>query len=619
MNLFQILHDSTFPPPTLKELSLKRKVILGKVLEGFFPFLCALFRENWQIPVLVLFSQNDSLEKAYSVLKSLNLPVFRFPALEPYLGEKVASDRTLRAERIFTLWNLRWVKNPVVLTTVKALLQATPPPQFLESFQVFIKRGRKYSWSALLNFLIQTGYQRTVRVGQLGEFSVRGGIIDVFSPSLELPLRLEFSDEELESVRIFDPENQASLEEREEATLLPWRLFEVSEEGLRFLETSFQEQLQALKRAGRKSESRFLEENFNRDFSSLKNGQYFLEEDFYFPYFSQNSYLGEYLSGPKVTISEEIGRIEHSFQEFVKSSEKIYREAVQRGEQVPLKEPFPRWSEFQVKLEENPVIYCTPFNAPLELPLEASPSLPQYSDLSLKLKSWLSQKAVIVFAGKGAKRYRESLESEDIPLIEINSLHQDLPSQGVFIWDLPLVSGFMHSQLKYVFLSDFELFSWKGKSYVEKKYRQAKPVSSLEEIQEGDYVVHQTYGIGIYQGLETLTIDGKSRDYLKIAYAGEDRLFIPVDQIYLIQKYLGDSVKLPPLTKLNTTEWTRIKKRVQESVEKIAQELLQVYAIREVEFPEPYPPFEPWETELAQSFPYEETPDQKQAIQDALS
>ena len=618
MNLFQILKDNTLSSSVLKELSLKRKVTLGKVLDGFFPFLCVLLQENLQTPVIALFSQNDSLERVYSLLKGLNLPVFRFPALESYLGEKVASDPTWRAERISTLWNLSQVKNPIVLTTVKAFLQSTPSPHFLRSFQLFLKKGNKYTWSSLLDFLAKAGYQRVSKVEQLGEFSVRGGIIDVFSPSLELPYRLEFLDEQLESIRIFDPESQASLEERKEATILPWRLFPINQDDLHLLEVSFQRQLQALKKTGKISESHFLEENFYRDFQYLKNGQFFPEEDFYFSFFSRSSYLWEHFWGERVVISEEEGRIEHSFEEFVKSSEKIHREAVQRGEQVPLREPFPEWAEFKNKLEENRVVYCTPFNAPLELPLEAPPSLPQYPDLSSKLKFWLSQKTVVVFAGKGAKRYCESLESEGLSLTEINSLWHELPDQSVFIWDLPLSSGFTHSQSKYVFLSDFELFGWKGKAYIEKKYRQAKPVSSYEEIQEGDYVVHQAYGVGIYQGLETLTIDGVSRDYLKIAYAGEDRLFIPVDQIYLIQKYVGDSVKIPPLTRLNTTDWAKIKKRVQESVERLAQELLQVYAIREVNYPEPYPPLEPWETELAQSFPFEETPGQKQAIQDTL-
>jgi len=620
LNLFQALSAISSIFSTLKGLPQKGQIILGRVLEGFFPFLLALIRENLQTPTLVLFSQSESLEKTYLVLKEFDLPVFRFPALEAYLGEKVPYDRAVRAERIATLWNLGQVENPIVLSTVKAILQCTPPPHFLEDFSLPLKKGLKYSWDSIVGFLFQAGYQRVPRVEQLGEFSIRGGIMDLFGPASELPIRLEFFGDQLESIRVFDPSSQISIEEREEMALLPWRLFQIQEEKLDHLEQAFQDHLKTLKKEKKLSEVRFLEENVLRELQFLRNGLHFLEEDYYFPFFSQSSFLWQYFPGNVTVVSEEEARVAFAFQEFMKTSEKIYKEAIQRGEQLPLnKEGFLKWSQFKKELERNRVIYCTPFSAPLEFPIETPPPLPQLTDLSMQLKSWLSSGTRVLFAGKGARRYREPLENEGISLKEINSLREELPRDKVFIWDLPLPSGFMHSNSSLVVLSDFELFGWRKKAYVERKYRQARPVSSFEELQVGDYVVHQTYGIGSYQGLETLTIDDVSRDYIKIAYAGEDKLFIPSDQIYLIQKYLGDSVKLPPLTRLNTTEWTRTKKRVQESVERVAQELLQIYAVKEINFPEPFLAYEPWETELAQSFPYEETPDQKQTIIDVLS
>jgi transcription-repair coupling factor (superfamily II helicase) len=592
---------------------------LGKVLQGYFPFLLGILREEFKSPVLALYSQEDDLEKGFLLLKALGFPVFKFPGFQGYLGEKSPLDPAIRGERISTLRAIKSEKNPVVLSKVKSILQLTPPPEYLEKFSLKLKKGSQYPWEELLGYLNQIGLQRVPRVEQLGEYSVRGGIIDVFTPSNDLPLRFEFLGDELNSIRIFDPETQVSREEIEETVLLPWRLFEVKEERLIDLEEAFKIQIEKLKRDRKFSEARFLSQTFMRDLEYLKKGISFLEEDYYLPFFARNSFLWEHLPSDFILICEEKSRISHAFEEFLNSSRRIYQEALDRGEQVPYHSGiFFKWEEFQEELESRRAVFCTPFSSRVELPLEAPPPLPQFADLSLQLRSWLNSGKTVLFAGKGARRYRGLLEGEGISFQEVSSFREEVSSESPIIWDFPLPSGFVNSASGLVVLSDFELFGWKKRTFAESKYKQAKAVSSAEQLQVGDYVVHQTYGIGIYQGLQTLNIDGVSRDYFKIAYAGEDKLYIPSDQVFLIQKYLGDSVKLPPLTRLNTTEWARTKKKVKESVEKVAQELLQIYAKKETSFPEPFFPLEPWETDLSQSFPYEETPDQAQTIADVL-
>lgn len=621
MNLLDLL-ISSFPLTSLAEkLKREEEVLLGKTTEGFLPLLILLLREIFSAPVIALFSQADSLEKALLALSEMGVPAFKFPALDSYYGEKVSCERTTRAERISALWNIRKGDKPVVLTTIKALLQNTPSPEFMGSHYLILKAGADYSWDSFLSFLPRAGYTRVPKVEQLGEYSVRGGIIDIFSPNFEFPLRLEFFSDRLESVRSFDPTTQVSLEEKGDCLILPWRIFQVSESALTELRAFFKSKVEALIAQGKRSEVSFLEQNVARDLQFLNEGLSFLEEDYYFPFFARRSFLWEHLREKAIIVAEEEGKLESIFQDYERASKRIYEEAVERGEQLPYSgDPFSLdWKAFRQKFSQMPTIFHTPFSTPLELPLDPVPLLPQFADLVTQVKSWLKSGTKVFFMGKGVRRYRDSLELEGLKPKEVHSFREELGSDGLFSWEAQLSSGFLLSPANMAFVSDFELFGWRKKVYVEKKYRQVRPVSSWEELQIGDYVVHQTYGIGIYQGLKTLTIDEASRDYIQIAYAGEDRLFIPSDQIYLIQKYLGDSVRLPSLTRLNTTEWAKTKKRVEESVEKVARELLQIYAQREISSAEPFSPYEPWETELAQSFPYEETPDQRQTIVDVLN
>jgi transcription-repair coupling factor (superfamily II helicase) len=646
------LHESFQPqelpfPVTLTELLLSdpglntalqylqtgNPIRIGQVGEGLRPILVLALRQALQRPLLLVLAQAEAMERMAALFGEWNAPHQTFPALEPYFGEKAPADSIALASRLSAVWSLRQKPAPLVLTTMKALLQPCPSPTFFQQHCLALQSGQILYREELLDFLNQSGYSRTPRVEALGEYSVRGAIVDFFTPSSSIPMRLEFEGDRLDSIRTFDPTSQISETSHSQALILPWRAFQIHAEGLSVLQAAVDKQKKKLREGQHTSEARFLEETVGSDLQLLQKGVHFLGEEFYHPFFAPVASLLQHMPSDTLILGEEEGKLQPAFEENRRSSETAYRIALERGEIPPYGTVswqvggpdscevafLPNWETLEAGMRTFDRMSLSPFGADIDLPTETLPSFQgQLSDFLPILKGWLKELRRVILAGRGLARYQDLFKSQGIPLAEYQP---DAPLQpGVAtLWKSPLSPGFNLPTLGVTLVSELELFGWRRRPKTERKYRQAKSLSSWEELKPGDLVVHETYGIGRYQGLATLNIDGMARDYIQICYAEEDKLYVPSEQIYLVAKYLGDHARFPSLTRLHSTDWSRTKRRVRRAVEEVAKQLLEMYAARELAKPEPFPGAEPWEEDLAMTFPYEETPDQDQAIQDVLS
>ncbi len=630
MTLLQLISQDPSVSRLLKEIESRRlHLTVGGVGEGFVPLLTALLFKKFSRPLLLLFAGEERMNQTLQLLEGMRFSPLRFPPNESFFGEKSASSADLRAERIRTLSALDGKDPPLILATIKSLLQPCSLPQFLHDHSLLLRRGETVDQERVLSFLRTAGFSRTHRVEQLGEFAVRGGIIDVFPPNLHSPLRLELMEDVLESLRSFDPQSQISAGECEEAVLFPWRLFFLPEARIGAIRENLKSTVEALRRKGKNSEARLLSEEVGTDLAFLGQGTWFLEEDYYLPFFSPAATLLNYLPKESLVLLEE-GKWQESYQVVRHSSEGAYAASVERGEVLPYSNV--EWLGPELKsqhfsllpdegsllswLESFSLLSVTPFSSSFQLEMETIPSFQgQIGEFKGYVHSWANAGGTVILTGRALDRQKEILKEEKI--VAIDNLDFPLEKGRAYLWAVPLSPGFsLKSSL--LFLSDWELFGWRRRMKPIRAYRQSRTIGTWEELRSGDYVVHENYGIGKYDGLVNLTIDNSSRDYVQISYAEEDKLYLPTEQIYLLQKYLGDEAKPPHLTWLHSQEWSQVKKRAKRSAELVAKELLNLYARREMMKLESFPKVPLWEENLALSFPYDETPDQDRAINEVI-
>jgi transcription-repair coupling factor (superfamily II helicase) len=604
---------------------------IGRLNEGAQELLIALI-ENLQKPVLWFFSKVELLDRAFRFLDESGFSPIRLPQMEPHFGEKAAVDRTTHAERTLAFWKISQIEKPLVLCSLRALLQCGPSPNILLEKNIKLESGARLDRDQVVKFVMQAGYTRSARVEQLGDYSLRGGILDIFSPAQTQPIRMEFDEDRILSLRSFHPTTQISEKSLEESLILPWRWYEQNDRKLADLRKLFDKQKSQLLEQGKRSEAHFLNETVGPDLESLAQGAPFLGEEYYQPFFDRIGTVLSYLPAHTLIVREETSRLHHAFSDLARAIESSYRNSVQQGEllaypatewmigsEVKTANLLPEWHGLERSLRSFQTVTMTPFEAPLNFSATTLPSYQgQLTDFIVSWKSRLKNGATLILAGHAIARYERQFLQNGISLEHFPGLEGTLQPGSTYLWPVPLSSGFDLPVAELAIVTEFELFGWHRRRTSDARYRKGRPLSSWAELKEGDYVVHQAYGIGCYLGLVTLTLDEISRDYIQIAYAGEDKLYVPSDQIYLVQKYLGDSIRLPSLSKLHSSDWSRTKQGARRAAEEVANELLQIYAQRETQKPESYRETEPWEEDLAMSFAYEETPDQEAAIQDVL-
>ena len=614
-----------------KQILIGESCDIGRMNEGAQELLTALLH-NLQKPVLWIFSKLELLDRAYNFLTEAGLSPIRMPHMEPHFGEKAAVDRTTHADRTLAFWKISQSEKPLVLSSLRALLQCGPSPDILSERHMKLESGARLDRDEVVQFVIRAGYTRSARVEQLGDYSLRGGILDIFSPAYAQPIRMEFDEDRMLSLRSFHPTTQVSEESLEGSLVLPWRWYEQDSQKLLDLRKLFDKQKRQFLEQGKRSEAHFLDETVGPDLESLAQGAPFLGEEYYQPFFDRIWTVLSYLPTHTLIVREETSRLHHAFSDLAHSIESGYRTSIQQGEllafpvtewmigsEVKTSNLLPEWHTLEKSFQSFQTVAMTPFEATLNLSAATLPSYQgQLTDFITSWKSRLKNGTTLIMAGHAIARYERQFSENGISLENFPGLEGELQPGTTYLWPVPLASGFDLPVAELAIVTEFELFGWHRRKYSDARYRKGRPLSSWEELREGDYVVHQAYGIGRYLGLVTLTLDETSRDYIQIAYAGEDRLYVPSDQIYLVQKYLGDSIRLPSLSKLHSSDWSRTKQGARRAAEEVAQELLQIYAQREVLKPESYQETEPWEEDLAMSFAYEETPDQETAIQDVL-
>ncbi len=586
------------------------------VLDAAKPYLIAALYHTRRLPILVITAQPENSKKLYEQLSTWcgsNNRVKLFPEPDAFPYQRIASDTSNELERIQVLSSLvdrEQPKPPLVVTSAPALMQRTTPYSDFVSTCHTIKSGMDIEPFQLLRQWEAMGYQTESLVEVPGTISHRGGIIDIYPPTSELPARLEFFGNTIDNIRLFDPISQRSQTEVLSITIGP------ATELLTPLLHNQEELEPVLNTLNLDGLNTKVSQQFKQELAMLLNKQRPGNTQFYAPLFNQDSILSYLPPETWVILDEPVG-IKAGIETLDAQADELRTELVERGE---LPHNFPRpyftWKALEPMMKPQQCLMLTAFGTterPHRLTFAPAPSYAgQLPVFIKKIKQMLEQKHRLIVISHQASRLSELLDEEDIiapPLTEVKQA--PLPGSLTLVQGL-LGEGWIMNNDTYL-LTDAEIFGFIKQPRLIK--RRPVPYHKLAiDIAPGTYVVHVEHGIARFAGVTTMSTDSSEKEYLVLQYAAGDKLYVPTDQIDRVNRYIGASEQPPVLSRLGTQEWTRSKQRVKESVESVAQELLALYAAREVVPGFAFSRDTIWEQELEASFPYVETPDQLDVV-----
>jgi len=531
-----------------------------------------------------------------------------FPTKEYVFYDVDVSTRQSESKRLRTLCRLAQV--PAAVTSIQALMQYTLPKERFDRYSRTISVGETVAMELLLADLAEMGYKRVTTVEGMGQFSVRGSICDVFSPASPQPVRIEFFDDEVDSVRSFDPLTQLSVEKTDTAVICPVRELLITAQEAEDVAAELKKQKN---------------ENLGADIEKLQTGRYFASLDKYMPFFYQTlPSLTDYLDDDWMVFFDEPKLAFEKSKTFGEDMGEMISSLLTKGVFPKTKRGYLNdYTALAAAFCDHPLVtlsgltYQAPEISPKRTVSITAKTLHSYRGqitlLYEDLEYWKGAGyRVMVLLSSEARMEHLASDLADLG-IDAAMSEDTIPEPGqILLAKGGVARGFEYPAAKIAVVSDGEMFA----KHKRKKKRAAgrDAIRSFEELSVGDYVVHDTHGIGQYVGIEQLVVDKVTRDYIKIRYQSGDNLYVPTGSLDLIHKYVGAEAGHVRLSKMGGADWQRTTGKVKQSVEALAEDLIALYAERSRIRGHVFPPDTPWQKEFEDTFPYEETPDQIKCI-----
>ncbi|MCD8865224.1 transcription-repair coupling factor [Staphylococcus arlettae] len=552
--------------------------------------------------------------------------IYKYPMQDIMTEEFSTQSPQFMSERVRTLTALAQNQRGLFIVPLNGLKKWLTPVDMWKAHQLTLQVGDDIDVDAFLTKLVNMGYRRESVVSNLGEFSLRGGIIDVY-PLIGEPVRIELFDTEVDSIRDFDVETQRSNENIEQIHITTASDYIITDEVLQHTK----EQLQKAYEETRPKIDKAVRNDLKETYESFK-----LFEETHFDHqvlrrlvafmYEQPATLVDYFQDDAIIAVDEYNRIKETEQTLTTETDEFSQNLIESGKGF-IGQTFISYDNFESHLNAFNVAYFTLFTATMPVKLNhiikfsckpVQQYYGQYDIMRSEFQRFIQNDyTIVILAETEVKKERiQSMLSEmHIPTF-IDGHSNDIEGGCAVITEGSLSEGFELPYMQLVVVTERELFKSKQK----KKRKQQKTLSNAEKIKSyqdlkvSDYVVHVHHGVGRYLGVETLEVGGVHKDYIKLQYKGTDQLFVPVDQMDQVQKYVASEDKSPKLNKLGGTEWKKTKAKVQQSVEDIADELITLYKEREMSVGYQYGPDTAEQNDFELDFPYELTPDQAKSI-----
>ena len=570
-------------------------------------------------PICIITYNEIQAKKLVEDLKYFTDKVVFFPKKEIVTYDYVAESKDLPYERIEALNKIQGMKTGIIVTTIEATMQKIMSKKALYKNVLKFKIQDEYNLEDVKRKLLDLGYTRCDLIEGRGQFSVRGGIVDI-SLTEKNGVRIEFWGDEIDSIRYFNIVSQRSTEEIKEITINPAHEY--------LLEKPLETVIEKIRSTVYNEE---VQEQVEQDIEIIKNGDYISKVDKYFnAFYEQQETILDFLSSKFVIVLDEFNKITQRLDNINKDSNNIITLLMEKQKIVPdaIKNLL-SLEQFEEKLTNKQLVYIEKLDNEIKFQAEKYNWVYKEknyykSEIEILFKELIKaqeeKKKIYILAEtkEKAKSICKLLDEHEIINKYEEKLNQTIIVKNneslVTVSVGKLSSGFECFDLKLLVITSQELIEGeKRKKYKSSAFKEGEKVV-YADLKVGDYVVHKNYGIGIFIGVNTITADGTTKDYIKIKYYGDDILYVPTNQLDNIRKYIGGDEGGLKVNKLGNKEWIKTKARVKNNLREVAKELIELYAKREKAKGYAFPADSPWQTQFEESFPYQETDDQLRCI-----
>jgi transcription-repair coupling factor (superfamily II helicase) len=595
-------------------------------------------------PVIVIVS-NDMramrLAEDITSMTGIDCPVF--PPRPSMIRKVAAASRDILVRRLSVLSAALLGKAPIVVATVESLAFPLAPPKAFSDAMIAIRTGQTLDIKDLAAKLSMAGYTREERAEGPGQFAVRGGLLDVFPQGADLPARLEFYGDEVEMIRLFDPwtqrrEGEVKALEIFPATEVPLKQV-VLESGVEAMRRALADTMSKLNKKspgiGQKGPGGYglasppeellkgaVEEYIEK---LLTGGTYEGIENHMPLYYKETIMLWDFFSDPLILLDEP-NRLKEALDEWGKEYAVEFGEAELFGEAFSLQERLAAdWDKLTGLLPRERLLSTQDLMRDNHLQPKESIEFTghdgtgyrgKFEMLAADIRRWRRDGwRVLILAGsdKRAQRMADALVDMQLPAVHA-TIDREIEPGEIIVLSAGVRQGYEDPEEKFALLGEADVFGASRQKKIVVHRSAKRKMDLFADLTVGDFIVHETHGIGIFRGVIKLTTEGQTRDYMDIEYRGADRLYIPTELMDRVEKYIGAESSAPKVSRLGGAEWEHAKNKVREKVAGMAEELIKLYAVREAAKGFRYAGDDDLQRQFEESFPYEETPDQARSI-----
>ena len=584
--------------------------------------LVSAINEFGKKPICILTYNEIQAKKIYEDIKYFTEKVVLFSKKEIVTYDYIAESKDIPYKRIEALNEIISKKNLIVVTTIEAVMQRLPEKSVLYKNELKFKIGDSHNLDDIKQKLLYLGYVRCDLIEGRGQFSVRGGILDI-SINDKIGIRIEFWGDEIDSIRNFSISSQRSIETKEEIKIYPAHEF--------VLEKSIDEVCKKIKE---KTDEIFDEDIKEQDIEQIKIGNYISKIDKYFDcFYDKQSTILDYLNNNYCIFLDEIGKIKQRAINIKEDNKNLTQALIEKGRKTPdAIINMLDYEEINNILENKQILYIEKQDTVLNLAQEKykfqfrninyyKRDTENFFEDIVKALNEKKKIYVLLETKEKAKKIKKLFDEKEI----LNNLEEKLnktiiakSSESIVTISIgKLSSGFENFDTnQLVIIADELVDGEKKRRYTQNTAFKEGEKVVFADLKVGDYVVHQKYGIGVYIGVNTIQADKTIKDYLKIKYDGDDILYIPINGLDTIRKYIGGDVIKPKINKLGSKDWENTKAKVKKNLREVAKELIELYAKREKAEGFRFSKDTPWQNEFEGKFPYQETDDQLRCIEE---
>ena len=560
--------------------------------------------------------------------------VLFYPAKDLIFYSADVQSNLLVQQRIRVLQKLMEEEEVTIVTTMGGIMDHLLPPEVFQKQIETVESDSEFDMELWKKKLTAMGYERVGQVEGSGQFAVRGGILDIFPLTEENPVRIELWGDEIDSIRSFDVESQRSIENLDRIRIYPAGEF-IADDG------RIKKGLAVLEKEAKRLADQFFQERKTEESARLKA---FAEEvkqsltqwkqmsvlDGLAPYFYDRMVsFAEYFPKEALVVLDEPNRLWEEAQAIEKEFRESMTNRLEKGYVLPGQMNLLCESQMaSEKLQKHRCMGLCMLEAAgpqwhfaehFSIDVRSVNTYNNSFELLVKdLQQWKKkgERVILLCASRTrAKRLAEDLRDHELRAFYSEDADRIVQQGEIMLLYGSAHRGYEYPLIKFLVISESDIFGKEKKKRKKIRHYEGKTIHSFSELSVGDYVVHENHGLGIYRGIEKIEVDKVTKDYMKVEYAGGSNLYVPATQLDVIQKYADSQAKRPKLNKLGTQEWGRTKTRVRSAVKNIAKDLVQLYAARQREEGFCYGEDTIWQKEFEETFPFDETDDQLEAIE----